>query len=254
MQNFAFQCQRCRERFTLTLTLDLRFEFNVADGNFTASARYTNKFIYVQICSICISIYIYIYIYHTIYLHLLFSSRIVSFIFELRWVCKNSHKIFNFHFYVRSKKTREKSNKNTYPYTHSPILTYTPILTHTHRKWENIQNKTQIFACCVLWVFARGVTCHGEGGGKWKWYEGWWSVPRAGGRGGTALPGCCSVWHTLRCVARRKNTCSAFDCRLCFVEYEMRVSVCVCMHVWVCVCVQYCKLQGAAKKFTLQNN
>lgn len=179
MQNFAFQCQRSCERFPLTLTLDLRFEFNVADGNFY-SIREIHKQMYMYVQRY--GIYLNIYLPYYIYLHLLFSSRIVSFIFELRWVCKNSHKIFNFHFYVHSKKTREKSNKNTYPYSYTPV--HTPIHTHTHRKWENIQNKTQIFACCVLWVFARGVTCGGEGGGKWKWYEGRWSVPRGRREGG----------------------------------------------------------------------
>lgn len=188
MQNFAFQCQRSCERFTLTLTLDLRFEFNVADGNFY-SIREIHKQIYMYVQRY--SIYLNIYLPYYIYLHLLFSSRIVSFIFELRWVCKNSHKIFNFHFYVRSKKTREKSNKNTYPYSHTPV--HTPIHTHTHRKWENIQNKTQIFACCVLWVFARGVTCGGEGGGKWKWYEGRWCEPRGWREGGEGERHCLVV-------------------------------------------------------------
>lgn len=178
MQNFAFQCQRSCERFTLTLTLDLRFEFNVADGNFY-SIREIHKQMYMYVQRY--SIYLNIYLPYYIYLHLLFSSRIVSFIFELRWVCKNSHKIFNFHFYVRSKKTREKSNKNTYPYSYTPV--HTPIHTHTLIENERIfktKHKFSLVASCGCslgaWLVAgkkeesesgtRAGDASREGGGK----------------------------------------------------------------------------------------
>lgn len=131
--------------------------------------------------------------------------------------------------YALKKQEKSQIKIRTHPYTH------TPTHTHTHTPIENerifkTKHKFSLVASCGCSLGAWLLT-----GGRRKVGRG--QVKGAVARR-TALAGCCSVWHTLRCVARRKNTCSAFDCRLCFVEYEMRVCVAVCVLLQFAGCCQ----------------